>query len=363
MKANGIFEYMKRFNHENLLMCQDDQADFKAIIAIHSTALGPAAGGTRLWNYDSEMDAIEDALRLSRGMTYKYAAAGLNFGGGKIVVMADPKREDREVLFRTLGKFINRLGGKLRTGQDVGTTLDDMEYLYMETPYVNTLPQYLGGVGPISPSTAFGVIQGMKAGAKEVFGSDDLKGKVVAIQGIGSVGSSVVEQLHEIGANLIITDINQEALDNIAGKFGAEKVGPDEIYDVDCDIFCPCALGGILNEDTIPRLKCKLVCGAANNQLKDETHGDLFTQKKILYAPDYIVNAGGAVYDADRLVGGVNIERATKKVARIYQTTQKVFKIAKKNNIPTYRAADVLAEERIKDISGVKRYWENVDIR
>jgi leucine dehydrogenase len=363
MNANGIFEYMKKYNHENLFLCQDDRADFKAVIAIHSTVLGPAAGGIRLWKYDSEMDAIEDALRLSRGMTYKYAAAGLNFGGGKIVVMADPKREDREVLFRTLGKFINRLGGKLLTGQDVGTTLDDMEYLFMETPYVNTLPQYLGGIGPISPSTAFGVIQGMRAGAKEVFGSDDLKGKVVAVQGLGSVGSSIVEQLHEIGSNLVITDINQEVSNSVANKIGARRVAPDEIFDVDCDIFCPCALGGILNEHTIPRLKCKLVCGAANNQLKDERQGDLLAQNGILYAPDYIVNSGGAVYDADRLGRTVNIERATKKVARIYQTTEKVFNIAKKKGIPTYRAADILAEERIKAISGVKRFWENMEIR
>ena len=361
MKPNGIFEYMEKYKHENLFFCQDDKIDFKAVIAIHSTVLGPAAGGTRMWKYESEINAIEDALRLSRGMTYKYAAAGVNFGGSKIVIMADPKRKDREVLFRTLGKFINRLGGKVRTGQDVGTTLEDMEYIYMETPYVNTLPQYLGGIGPISPSTAFGVIQGMKAGAKEVFGSNDLKGKVVAVQGLGSVGSSIVEQLYEIGADLVVTDIDQAVLNSIADKFGAKKVEADKIFDVDCDIFCPCAMGAILNEKTIPRLKCKLVCGSANNQLKDEKQADLLIQRDILYAPDYIVNAGGAVYDADRIEsGGVSIERATNKVAKIYQTTVKVFEIAKKAGIPTYRAADIFAEERIKAISGVKRYWESM---
>lgn len=364
MNTNSIFEYMAKYGHENLIICQDSAINFKAIIAIHSTALGPAAGGIRMWNYKSELDAIEDALRLSRGMTYKYAAAGVNFGGAKTVLMMDPKRKDREVIFRTLGKFINRLGGKVRTGQDVGTTLEDMEYLFMETDYVNTLPQYLGGIGPISPSTASGVIYGMRAAAKEVFGTDDLKGMAVSVQGLGSVGSSIVQQLHEMGVNLVVTDIDPDRTKSLAAEFGLKKVEPDEIYDVDCDIFCPCALGAILNEKNIPRLKCKLICGSANNQLKDEKQADLLIKKGILYAPDYIVNAGGAIYDADRVMAGdVSIERANKKVAQIYQTTEQVIKIAKKENIPTYRAADIFAERRIKAISGVKRYWETMEIR
>jgi len=363
MKANGIFEYMKKYNHENLFFCQDDEADFKAVIAIHSTALGPAMGGTRVLNYKSEQDAIEDALRLSRGMTYKYAAAGMNFGGGKVVVMTNPKREDREILFRTLGKFINRLGGKFRTGQDMNTTLADMEYLHMETPYVNTLPEYLGGVGPISPFTAFGVIQGMRACAKESFDSDDLKGKTIALQGVGAVGSSMVEQLCDMGANLTITDINKSAIDNLVQKFGVKEVSLEEIYGVECDIFSPCARGAILNDETIPQLKCKIICGSANNQLAEERHGDLLAEKGILYGPDYVVNAGGAIYDADRLLGEFNAERGKAKVAKIYQNTEKVIEIAKKEKVPTYKAADILAEERIKAISGVKRYWEDMEIR
>ncbi len=364
MNANGIFEYMEQYGHENLFICQDSKIGFKAVIAIHSTAVGPAAGGTRMWKYESELNAIEDALRLSRGMTYKYGAAGVNFGGAKIVVMADPKRKDREVIFRTLGKFLNRLGGKVYTGQDVGTTLEDMEYLFMETPYVNTLPEYLGGIGPISPATAFGVIQGMKAAAKEVFGTDELKGKTISVQGLGAVGASLVQQLHEMGANMIITDIDPGRTNAVAKEFGLKKVSPDEIYDVDCDIFCPCALGAILNENTIPRLKCRLVCGSANNQLKEEKHAELLSQNNILYAPDYIVNAGGAVYDADRVMAGnVSVERAMKKVSKIYQTTEKVIEIARTQNIPTYRAADVYAEDRIKAISGVKRYWETMELR
>jgi len=363
MKSMGIFNYMRKYRHENLFLCQDDKADLMAVIAIHSTVLGPAMGGTRVLNYESELDAIEDALRLSLGMTYKYAAAGMNYGGAKAVVMTDPKRKDREILFRTLGKFINRLGGKFRTGEDVGTTLEDMEYLYMETPYVNTLPEYLGGVGEISPLTAFGVIQGMKACANANFGSDDLKGKIIALQGVGSVGSSMVEQLCDMGASLIITDVNKSAVDNLVKKFKVQKVAPEKIYSVECDIFSPCALGAILNDETIPKLKCKIVCGAANNQLKEARHGDLLTENGILYAPDYVVNAGGAIYDADRLIGEFNAKRGKAKVARIYQNTEKVINIAKSRGIPTYKAADVLAEERIKAIANVKRYHEDLKLR
>jgi leucine dehydrogenase len=363
MKSMDILNYMRKYGHENIFLCQDEKADFMAVIAIHSTVLGCAMGGTRVWNYESELDAIEDALRLSRGMTYKYAAAGLNYGGAKAVVMTDPKRKDREILFRTLGKFINRLGGKFRTGQDMNTTLEDMEYLYMETPYVNTLPIYLGGVGPISPLTAFGVIQGMQACAKEIFGSDDLKGKAIALQGVGSVGSVMVEQLCEMGASLIIADINNSAIDDLVKKFGVKSVTTEEIYGVECDIFSPCARGAILNDKTIPQLKCKVVCGAANNQLEEERHGDLLAEKGILYGPDYVVNAGGAIYDADRLIGDFNAERGKAKVARIYQNTEKVIEIAKKRGVPTFKAADILAEERIKAISGLLRYWENMENR
>ena len=362
MKSMGILNYMRKYGHENLFLCQDDKADFMAVIAIHSTVLGPAMGGTRVLNYESELDAIEDALRLSLGMTYKFAAAGMNYGGAKAVVMTDPKRKDREILFRTLGKFINRLGGKFRTGEDVGTSLEDMEYLYMETPYVNTLPEYLGGVGEISPLTAFGVIQGMKACAKANFGSDDLKGKIIALQGVGSVGSSMVKQLCDIGAVLIITDVNKSAVDNLVKKFDVQKVAPEEIYSVECDIFSPCALGAVLNDKTIPKLKCKVVCGAANNQLKEARHGDLLNENGILYAPDYVVNAGGAIYDADRLIGEFNAVRGKAKVARIYQNTEKVINIAKSRGFPTYKAADVLAEERIKAIANVKRYHENLKL-
>lgn len=365
MLGDGILQYMERYKHENLFLCQDEEVDFKAVIAIHSTVLGPAAGGTRMWEYDSELDAIEDALRLSRGMTYKYAAAGVNLGGGKAVIIADPKRPDREVIFRTLGKFINRLGGKYYTGEDVGTTLEDMEYIAMETPYIITLPEYLGGTGPISPLTAFGVIQAMRASTKEVFGSDDLNGKKIAVQGVGSVGSSLVEQLSELGANLVISDIEESRVNDMVRLFKVEQVAPDAIYDVNCDIFSPCAFGAIINDDTIARLKCKIVCGSANNQLKEKKHGDLLEQKGIFYAPDYVANGGGAIYDADRLFGSgiVNKERARAKVARIYHRMEELIKIAKRDKVSTTKAADILAEERIKAIAKVKRHWETWILR
>jgi leucine dehydrogenase len=337
---------MEKYDYENLFFCQDRALNFKAIIAIHDTTLGPATGGCRMWQYDHEMDAVEDALRLARGMTYKYAAAGVNLGGGKAVIIADPNRKDRESIFRVLGKFINRLGGKYITGEDVGTTLQDMEYICMETEYVVTLPAYLGGAGDIAPMTALGVICAMQACCMRVFGSDSLEGKTAAVQGLGAVGHNVVEQLSNLGAKLVVTDIDPQKVKDIAQRFKVKAVDTDKIYDVDCDIFCPCALGGIINSDTLPRFKCKIICGSANNQLKDERHGEILEQKAMVYAPDYIANAGGTIYDTDRLeVGNVSHQRGRQKVSRIYQNLERVFEIADRDKIPTYLAADRMAEE------------------
>ncbi|MBW1730272.1 MAG: Glu/Leu/Phe/Val dehydrogenase [Deltaproteobacteria bacterium] len=353
----SIFEYMENYDYENLFLCQDKDLNFKAIIAIHDTTLGPATGGCRMWQYESEMDAIEDALRLARGMTYKYAAAGVNLGGGKAVIIGDPGRKDREPIFRLLGKFIDRLGGLYITGEDVGTTLKDMEYIRMETRHVVTLPSYLGGAGDIAPMTAFGVIRAMQACCKRVYGQDSLEGKVVAVQGLGAVGHNIVGQLHDLGAKLIVSDIDPKKVENMTARYGVESISPENIYDVDCDIFCPCALGGILNDNTLDRLKCKIVCGAANNQLKEERHGELIEEKGMVYAPDYIANAGGTIFDTDRLESGnVNNERGKEKVSRIYENMEKVFEIADRDNIPTYLAADRVAEERIRQVAQVKRY-------
>jgi leucine dehydrogenase len=354
----SIFEYMQTYDFENLLFCQDRALDFKAIIAIHDTTLGPATGGCRMWqDYPSEMDAVEDALRLARGMTYKYAAAGVNLGGGKAVIIADPKRKDREPVFRALGKFINRLGGKYITGEDVGTTLQDMEYIRMETEHVVTLPTYLGGAGDIAPMTALGTIRAMQACCNRVYGSDSLDGKTVAVQGLGAVGHNVVEQLHELGVRLIVTDIDPAKVESMTKRFNASAVKVEAIFDVDCDIFCPCALGKVINDDTLSRLKCKIICGSANNQLAEERHGDRIEEVGLVYAPDYIANAGGTIYDTDRLgVGGVSHERGKTKVARVYDNMQRVFEIADRDRLPTYQAADRMAEERIRQIAEVKKY-------
>jgi leucine dehydrogenase len=354
---NTIFEYMQKYDYENLFLCQDKALDFKAIIAIHDTTLGPATGGCRLWEqYASECDAIEDALRLARGMTYKYAAAGVNLGGGKAVIIGDPKRKDREPVFRALGKFINRLGGKYYTGEDVGTNLKDMEYIRMETEYVVTLPTYLGGAGDISPRTAFGTIRAMQACCNRIYGSDNLMGKRVAVQGLGAVGHNIVAQLDALGAKLVVTDIDPSKVETAAVKYKIEAVDPGAIYDVACDIFCPCALGKVINDDTLSRLKCKIICGSANNQLAEERHGELLEQNGLLYAPDYIANAGGTIYDTDRLAaGGVSHKRGKEKVSRIYENMIRVFEFADREKIPTYRAADRMAEERIKQIAEVNK--------
>ena len=358
----SIFEYMEKYDFENLFFCQDKALDFKAIIAIHDTTLGPATGGCRMWkDYPSELDAIEDALRLARGMTYKYAAAGVNLGGGKAVIIGDPKRKDREPIFRALGKFINRLGGKYITGEDVGTTLQDMEYIHMETEHVVTLPTYLGGAGDIAPMTAYGTIRAMQACCNRVYGSDSLEGKTVTVQGLGAVGHNVVEQLHELGAKLIVTDIDPAKVETMTARFEASAVQVEAIYDVDCDIFCPCALGKVINDDTLSRLKCKIICGSANNQLVEERHGDRIEKMGLVYAPDYIANAGGTIYDTDRLGGGgVSDERGKTKVARVYENMQRVFKIADRDRLPTYQAADRMAEERISQIAEVKKYVDDL---
>ncbi len=354
---DSILTYMEKYDYENILFCQDKAIGLKAVIAIHDTTLGPAAGGCRMWQYAAEMDAVEDALRLARGMTYKYAAAGVNLGGGKTVVLGDPFRKDREALFRALGKFINRLSGKYITGEDVGTTLRDMEYIRMETPYVVTLPTYLGGAGDISPMTAFGTVQAMRACAREVWGSDSLENKKVAVQGLGAVGYHVVRQLSELKAKIVVTDILPERVERVVREFGVDGIAPQEIYAVPCDVYSPCALGAVVNDDTIEKFRCQIICGCANNQLKEERHGDLLQAKGILYAPDYIANGGGTIYDTDRLeVGNVNHERGREKVSRIYQTMEMLIELSKREKIPTYRAADRLAEERIRKIAEVKKY-------
>jgi leucine dehydrogenase len=344
-----IFGYLERYDYEQLVFCQDQESGLKAIIAIHDTTLGPALGGTRMWTYDSEEAAIEDALRLARGMTYKNAAAGLNLGGGKTVIIGNPQTDKSEALFRAFGRYIQGLNGRYITAEDVGTTVADMDIIHEETDYVTGISPAFGSSGNPSPVTAYGVYRGMKAAAKAAFGTDLLEGKVIAVQGVGNVAYNLCRYLHEEKANLIVTDINIAAVKKTVSEFGAKAVEPNEIYGVDCDIFSPCALGAVINDETIPKLKAKVIAGAANNQLKDTKHGQVIHEMGIMYAPDYVINAGGVINVADELYG-YNRERAMKKVEQIYDNVQKVFEIAKRDSIPTYLAADRMAEERIEKL-------------
>jgi leucine dehydrogenase len=354
-KAKGrvfmeIFKYMEKYDYEQLVFCQDEASGLKAIIAIHDTTLGPALGGARMWTYASEENAIEDALRLARGMTYKNAAAGLNLGGGKTVIIGDPFKDKNEEMFRALGRFIQGLNGRYITAEDVGTTVSDMDLMHEETNYVTGISPAFGSSGNPSPVTAYGVYLGMKAAAKEAFGSDSLEGRTISVQGLGNVAYKLCEYLHNDGAKLVVTDINQAAIDRVVNDFDATAVAPEEIYSQEVDIFSPCALGAILNDETIPQLKAKVIAGSANNQLQDSRHGDYIHELGIVYAPDYVINAGGVINVADELYG-YNRERAMKRVEGIYDSIEKIFEISKRDGIPTYVAANRLVEERIARVS------------
>ena len=345
-----IFKYMEKYDYEQLVFCQDEASGLKAIIAIHDTTLGPALGGARMWTYATEENAIEDALRLARGMTYKNAAAGLNLGGGKTVIIGDPFKDKNEEMFRALGRFIQGLNGRYITAEDVGTSVTDMDLIHEETNYVTGISPAFGSSGNPSPVTAYGVYRGMKAAAKEAFGTDSLEGRTIAVQGLGNVAYKLCEYLHSEGAKLVVTDINQAAIDRVVNDFDAKAVAPEEIYAQDVDIFSPCALGAIINDETIPQLKAKVIAGSANNQLQDSKHGDYIHELGIVYAPDYVINSGGVINVADELYG-YNRERAMKRVDGIYDSIEKIFEISKRDGIPTYVAANRLAEERIARVA------------
>lgn len=357
-----IFDKMVDLDYEQLVFCHDEASGLKAIICIHDTTLGPALGGARMWNYETEEEAIEDVLRLARGMTYKNAAAGLNLGGGKTVVIGDASKDKSEAFFRALGRYVNSLSGRYITAEDVGTTVADMDLIYQETPYVCGISESYGSGGNPSPMTAYGVYIAMKRTAKEAFGDDSLKGRTIAVQGVGNVSYSLCEHLHEEGADLIVTDINQDSIDRAVNDFGAKAAGIEEIYEVDADIFAPCALGGILNDDTIPNLKMKAVCGSANNQLlEDDKHGRILQEKGIVYAPDYLVNSGGVINVADELQG-YNRERAKSKVKEIYNQMDKIFNIAQRDGVTPAAAADRLVEERIDSMMRVKSTFSQNEV-
>lgn len=360
MKA---YESMLEKGHEQIVICQDKDIGLEAIIAIHSTVLGPSLGGCRIWHYQGNEDgltpfeaAMNDALRLSEGMTYKASAAGLDLGGGKAVIICDPtklEKKEREAIFRKFGEFVNSLSGKYITAEDVGTSVADMHIIREKTKYVTGISKRSGGSGDPSPLTAYGVYWGMKACAKEMFGITSLMGKTIAIQGLGHVGYSLARHLHKEGAKLIVEDVKAELAKKATKEFGAAAVQPGKIYSQQCDIFAPCALGAILNDKTIEKLKCKIIAGAANNQLKNPgKHGKALQSIGILYAPDYVINAGGLINVAmEETVSGKKYSKAEAKKAakKIYDRIEEVIRLSKDNKLSTYEAASKIAKKRIEE--------------
>jgi leucine dehydrogenase len=349
--SSALFALLEEHEHEQLSLVYEPSSGYRGIIAIHDTTLGPALGGTRFWNYDNDRDALIDALRLARGMTYKAAVAGLNLGGGKSVIVGDNKTKLREPIFRAHGRHVEALHGRYITAEDVGTSVQDMEYIKAETDHVTGL---IGKSGDPSPVTAFGVYRGIKACAKHRYGSDGLSGRTIAIQGCGHVGYNLAHLLRREGAKLIVTDIDAGKVKKVVEEVEATAVAPEEIIGVKADIFAPCALGGIINDETLEKLQVEIVAGGANNQLAQERHGDALEQKGITYAPDYVINGGGLI-NVNAELNGWTMERARSKAGEIYDTILRVFEIAEEEGIPSYRAADRLAEQRIAAIAKVRQ--------
>jgi leucine dehydrogenase len=351
----SILELMQQMGHEQVVFCQDPNTGLNSVIAIHNTTLGPALGGTRLWNYNTHEEAIIDALRLSRGMTYKSAISGLNLGGGKAVLIGEASKLKSEAYWRRYGKFVNSLNGKYITAEDVNTSKGDMEYIGMETKFVTGKPEYSGGSGDPSPLTAYGVYMGMKAAAKKAFGSDVLTGKRVVVQGAGNVGQYLIGHLVEEGAVVYVCDINEAKLRQVVAKYPAVTVvDNDTIFEMEFDIYAPCALGATVNTESINKMKCPVIAGGANNQLADENvHGPMLVEKGITYVPDFLINAGGII-NISIEIDGYNKERALTTVARIYDRTLTIFDIAEKEGIHTQLAAMQMAEARIAQIAKLR---------
>ena len=351
----GLFAKAAKFGHEQVVFCYDESTGLKALIAIHNTALGPALGGTRMWNYETEQEALTDVLRLSRGMTFKASISGLNLGGGKAVLIGDAKTMKTEAYLRRFGKFIQSLSGKYITAEDVNMNTSDMEYIGMETKYVTGLAESMGGGGDPSPVTAYGTYLGIKATAKKVFGSEDLNGKRIGVQGIGQVGTHLVGYLVKENAKVTITDISLEKVKDVAKRFEVQTIEQDKIYDLDMDIFAPCALGATLNDITIPRLKCAVVAGAANNQLKDEIkHGYMLIDRGITYAPDFLINAGGLISVGNEFYGNFNKDRVYRQTEKIFDTCLNILNLAEKEKITSQEAAIQVAEKRISEVGKVR---------
>ncbi|MFQ6371708.1 Leu/Phe/Val dehydrogenase [Shewanella sp. YIC-542] len=339
----AVFNHPSYDEHEQVMFCRDEASGLRAIIAVHNTRLGPAFGGCRMWNYHSDDEALTDVLRLSKGMTYKNALAGLAMGGGKAVIIADPANtHNREALFRAFGRFVNQLGGNYYSAEDVGTSPADIKIASEETPYVAGLE---GKSGDPSPFTALGTYLGIKAAVKHKLGRDDLNGLKIAVQGIGHVGYHLCRHLHQDGAELVLTDIHQQSLAQVAKAFNAVTVAPQDIYRQEVDIYAPCALGATLNDTTLPLLKASIVAGCANNQLAEARHGEQLKQMGILYAPDYVINAGGIInvsYESN-----YDAAQATAHVERIYHTLLSIFQQADAQQKTTAEIADTMARHII----------------
>lgn len=354
-----VFEELAQKGHERVLICSNPDVGLRAIIAVHSTILGPGLGGVRMWPFQNFEDALVDVLRLSRGMTYKAAAAGLNLGGGKAVIIGDPKHDKSEALFRSFGRYVDSIGGLYITAEDVGTDMEDMELIFAETRWVTGVSPAHGGGGDPSSVTAYGVLQGMKAAIKWKFGDPDLEGRTVAIQGLGSVGYHLAKYLKESNARVIGSDIDPEQMQKTSDDLEIETVVSDEILAVECDVLAPCALGAILNQTSIPKLQCSIVAGAANNQLhKQNRDGQALHDREILYAPDFVINAGGLINVYNELSGSYDREKALRMTRGIYLNLMRVFEISKTAGVPTYVAADRVAEERIQTVKSLgSRHW------
>ncbi len=346
-----VLGIMEKHDHEQVLFCHDRATGLKAIIAIHDTTLGPALGGTRMWAYASEAEALNDVMRLSRGMTYKSALAGLDLGGGKAVIIGDARTQKTEAMFRRFGQFVESLNGRYITAEDVGMSTMEMVNIRKETSYVAGLPEEMGGSGDPSPVTAYGVYMGMKAAAKIAYGNDSLGGRKIVVQGAGNVGGYLVAHLVKEGAKISLSDIHEDRCAALTKEFpGITVVGADAVYDLDMDIYSPCALGATVNDETLKRLKCSVIAGGANNQLaSEELHGKVVMEKGILYAPDFLINAGGIINCAWERKGYVR-QAAMNQTEGIYDTALRIFKASSELGIPTYLAANQAAEHRITSI-------------
>jgi valine dehydrogenase (NAD+) len=344
-------------SHEQVVFCNDPSTGLQAIIAIYSTALGPALGGTRFYPYKSESDALDDVLNLSRAMAYKAACAGLDLGGGKAVIIGDPATDKTEALLRSYGRFVQAVGGRYYTACDVGTYVEDMDVIARECSFVTGRSPAQGGAGDSSILTAFGVFQGMRASAQVAWGAPTLQGRRVGISGVGKVGHHLVEHLLADGASVVVADVSRDAVDRVRGQHPeVDAVEPDALIDMPLDVYAPCALGGALSDDTVPRLQSRVVCGAANNQLAHPGIEKMLEQAGVLYAPDYVVNSGGLIQVADE-IHGYSEPRARAKAAEIFETTRRIFALADAEGVPPSVAADRLAERRMEQITGLRRVW------